>query len=155
MKRMLLVLVAVCAAPILAADPQGFVHWKGADLTSWGARLAPRMDARKLAAEQLGKFGNHSFMVSYREANGEAEVHESQSDVFVVEGGAATLVVGGTVEGGRSTAAGEIRGASINGGESRKLVLGDIVHIPAGMPHQLLLEPGQKFTYFVVKIDSK
>ena len=55
---------------------------------------------------------------------------------------------------GKQTAAGEVRGPSIKGGESKKLGAGDVVHIPAKIPHQILVSNGKQFTYFVVKIDS-
>jgi quercetin dioxygenase-like cupin family protein len=35
------------------------------------------------------------------------------------------------------------------------LSTGDIVHIPAGTPHQLLLDKGKPFTYFVVKVTGQ
>ena len=82
-------------------------------------------------------------MVAHREGDGEAEVHETMADFFVVESGEATLVVGGQVVGGKTTAPNEIRGPKINGGERRKLAAGDIVHIPVKTPHQLLVENGQ------------
>jgi quercetin dioxygenase-like cupin family protein len=40
------------------------------------------------------------------------------------------------------------------GGTSHKLAAGDVVHIPANTPHQLLVEPGTQFTYFVVKVNQ-
>src|SRR5438876_2068606 len=99
--------------PVQAADLSGFVHWRDADLKAFTKKLAPKMNAQKMASEQLGKHGNHSFMVAYRGANGEAELHETQTDVFVAQSGEATLVVGGTVLNVRTTASGEIRGSGI------------------------------------------
>jgi mannose-6-phosphate isomerase-like protein (cupin superfamily) len=113
------------------------------------------MTPQKLATEQLANFGNHSMMVAHREANGQAELHETQADVFVVSSGEATLVVGGSMVDGRTTAPNEVRGPSINGGEKKKLGGGDMVHIPARVPHQLLVESGKQFTYAVVKIDAR
>jgi uncharacterized RmlC-like cupin family protein len=31
---------------------------------------------------------------------------------------------------------------------------GDVVHIPAGMPHQMLLSQGESITYFVIKAEE-
>jgi quercetin dioxygenase-like cupin family protein len=47
---------------------------------------------------------------------------------------------------------GEIRGSSIEGGDRHILGTGDIIHIPAGVPHQLLIDKQKPFTYFVVKV---
>jgi len=82
-------------------------------------------------------------------------VHQTQHDIFVVREGRGTLVVGGAVEGGKTTAPGEIRGPSIRDGEKRNLGPGDIVHIPARVPHQVLVEAGRQITYGIIKIDVR
>lgn len=153
MKRATLVLIL--SLPLVAADPAGVVHWPAAEMKAYGKKLAPKMSEQKVATEQLCKFGKHSAMVAYREASGEAEVHEVVADIFIVEAGEATLVVGGKVLGGKTTGPGEIRGKSIEGGVKKKLLPGDVVNIPANLPHQVLLAPGAKpFTYMIVKIEK-
>ncbi len=148
-------LVLILSLPLVAADPAGVVHWPAAEMKAYGKKLAPKMTEQKVATEQLGKFGKHSAMVAYREASGEAEVHEAVADIFVVEAGEATLVVGGKVIGGKTTGPGEIRGKSIEGGVKKKLLPGDVVNIPANLPHQVLLAPGAKpFTYMIVKVEK-
>jgi len=77
------------------------------------------------------------------------------NDVFVAETGEATLLVGGEMVGGKQAKPGEWLGDSIKGGMKRRLSPGDIVHIPARMPHQLLIPAGKEFTYFVVKVETK
>jgi mannose-6-phosphate isomerase-like protein (cupin superfamily) len=141
---------AVAALP--AGDPAGFKMWKSADLKATQKKLASNLTAQKMASEQFGATGNHSFMIAHREANGEAELHEKVADVFVVESGEGTLVVGGKVVGGKTTAPNEIRGTSIEGGVTKKLGTGDIVHIPGNTPHQVMVDAGKQITYFVVKV---
>jgi uncharacterized RmlC-like cupin family protein len=60
--------------------------------------------------------------------------------------------VGGVIADPVNTSAGEIRGKSINGGVAKRLAAGDIVHIPAKMPHQLSVEAGKRCTYLVFKV---
>ena len=153
-KKTMLAVLALAAVPLLAADPPGFVIWSGSELKGYGKKLAPKMNEKKVASERLATFGNHLAMIAHREADGEAELHETQADIFVVQGGAATLVVGGEMVDGKTTAPGEVRGPSIKGGERKTLGPGDIVHIPAKVPHQLLMPAGKPFTYFVVKVDT-
>jgi mannose-6-phosphate isomerase-like protein (cupin superfamily) len=143
---------AACASP--AGAPAGFEIWPGAQMRGFTKTLAPKINAQKVATQQLGKWGNHLLMVAHREGPGEAELHEKQVDIFMVQSGEATLKVGGTVVNPKTTAPGEIRGPSINGGEEKKLAAGDVVHIPAKVPHQLLLDAGKQFTYAVVKVDQ-
>ncbi len=144
-----MMLASAMASP---AGVEGFAHWRSSELDTYGARLAPKMNLQKLALETLADYGNHSVLVAHREGSGEAELHEEFNDISMVRSGSGTLVVGGRIVNGRTTAPGEIRGPSIEGGEKRKLSPGDIVHVPPRTPHQVLLEPGQKLTYVVIKI---
>jgi mannose-6-phosphate isomerase-like protein (cupin superfamily) len=107
------------------------------------------------ASEMLPRFGNHYMMLAAREQTGLAESHEHEADIFVVERGSATLLSGGTIVQRHTEKPGEIRGSSIEGGERRTVSTGDIIQIPAGVPHQLLLEKGQPFVYFVVKVTGQ
>jgi len=66
--------------------------------------------------------------------------------------GVATLVVGGTVVGLRSVGPGETRGESIEGGLHQNLRVGDVAHVPAGTPHQFLLQGDKTVTSLVMKI---
>ena len=50
---------------------------------------------------------------------------------------------------------GEIQGDSIKGGVSKKVSTGDIIHIPAGVPHQFFVDPGKQITYFVLKVAAQ
>jgi mannose-6-phosphate isomerase-like protein (cupin superfamily) len=154
MKRTLLAVVALASLPVVAADPPGIVIWSAAELKGYAQKLAAKMNEKKLASEQLATFGNHLTMIAHREADGEAEVHDTQADFFVVQSGAATLLLGGEVVGGRTTAPGETRAPSIKGGSKHAISTGDVVHIPAKIPHQLLLPAGKKFDYFVIKVDT-
>ena len=91
------------------------------------------------ASETLKEYPQHSAMLSFRSRSGEVEVHEQFADLFVVLSGAAILVTGGRVAGARIVAPGETRGASIDGGTEQSLRPGDVAHVPAGTPHQMLL----------------
>jgi quercetin dioxygenase-like cupin family protein len=59
------------------------------------------------------------------------------------------------VEGAETIGPGEIRGASIEGGLRQELRAGDVAHVPAGVPHQMLVSGDKTFTAFVVKIEQK
>ncbi len=148
-------LLPLLMLPIFAADPAGVVVWKASALKAKEKELTGKMSDKKVASETLATFGNHLTMLAHREGDGEVEVHDKMADVFFIESGDATLIVGGTVVGGHPTTPGEIRGASITGGEKKILGAGDAVHIPAKVPHQLMVANGKKVTYFVVKVEEK
>jgi hypothetical protein len=152
--RQAAIVLGLFATLAIAAEVPGFVFWSSADLKAYGKKLAPKIDANKVASQQLGKYGNNLAMIAHREGDGEAELHEKVVDYFIPQEGAATLVVGGTIVAPRNTGPGEVRGKSITGGIRQKLGVGDVVHIPHNTPHQLLVETGKKFTYFVIKVDQ-
>jgi uncharacterized RmlC-like cupin family protein len=131
----------------------GGVHvWRSTDIAAKGAALAQKLDAQKVANEVLATEGNRTFMVAHREGSGLAEWHEKQADVIFISAGQITMVYGGTIVDAKTTAPGEMRGASIQGGTEARLGPGDVLHIPAKVPHQMMLAPGATVTYFVTKV---
>jgi len=150
MRRVLFALVAATAY-LSAAD---FTIWRVSELKAKEEDLAGKATSQHMASETLEKYGNHLTMLGVRKGNGELEIHEKMADFFVVESGEATLLVGGKANGAKMTSPGELRGGTIEGGQKEKLAPGDVVHIPAGVPHQLLLDRGGTFTYFVIKVES-
>ena len=88
---------------------------------------------------------------SHRNAAGEVEVHDKQTDVFYVVDGEATFVTGGTMVDGKVSAPGQWLGASINGGQTQHISKGDVLVIPAGVPHWFKEVP-KSISYFVVKV---
>jgi mannose-6-phosphate isomerase-like protein (cupin superfamily) len=152
-------LLSLLLIPLLSmvgeeSTPAGFEYWSAASLKQIGQTLSQEAakDSHHLAVRQLSDFPKELFLLGRREADGQVEWHETQADVFVVQSGSATLLVGGTMINGETVAPHEKRNGSIQGGVRQKLSAGDIVHIPARVPHQLLLEGAHEFTYFVIKV---
>lgn len=138
----------------LAAQPgPAQVHvWKASEIADKGTALAKKLDAQKVASEIVSTDGNRTFMVAHREGSGLAELHDKQADIMTISVGEVTMVYGGSIVDGKTTAPGETRGPSIRGGTEVKLGPGDVLHIPAGVAHQMKLAPGAKVTYFVTKV---
>lgn len=151
MKPTLLFLLTVTFAST-AGDPPGFHMWKASELQSFSKTLTPKLNGKSILSEPLAGERNYSFSALLRTASGEAEVHETKADVFVIQTGEATLVVGGKVEGAHTTQPNEIRGTSISGGVEKKLGPGDVVTVPAKTPHQMKVAAGKEVTYLAMKI---
>jgi len=98
-----------------------------------------------------GAGGNYMIHASRREKSGSAEVHQQDADLIRVLEGTATFITGGKVTEPKAIAPGEIRGAGIEGGEIRQLAKGDVIIVPAGVPHQFT-EVTNPFLYYVVKV---
>jgi mannose-6-phosphate isomerase-like protein (cupin superfamily) len=148
--------VTILAAAIFAAQGQGApagVHvWKSTDIATKGKALSQKLDAQKVASEVIAREGNRRFMVAHREGSGVAEWHEKEADVMFISAGNVTMVYGGTIVDGKTTDPGEMRGPSIRGGTEVTLGAGDVLHVPAKVPHQMKLDPGKQVTYFVTKV---
>ena len=156
-KRLALLFLLTIPFLLVRSDepaPQGFVHWPAASLNSIAQSLGTEAAANPVrpAVRQLSSFPNEYFLLAHREADGQPELHETEADVFVVHSGSATLLVGGTLTNSETVSPHEKRNGTIQGGVRQKLSPGDVVRVPAGMPHQLLLDGAHEFTYFVVKV---
>jgi mannose-6-phosphate isomerase-like protein (cupin superfamily) len=128
-------------------------HWTHAVLLERAAYLRKLARAGQgEASETIKEFPAHAAMLSYRGRGGEAERHAEFADLFVVLEGQATLLTGGTMEDARMVGPGETRGTAATGGAAMELRPGDIAHVPAGVPHQMLVPCDKSFTAFVLKI---
>lgn len=131
--------VGLAASSAAAADPPGYVIWpKG---------LPPEGSPQKI------QFEHHSWSLAHREKSGIVETHMTRTIVMIVQSGEATLVVGSDVVEPKNTSPTEIRGSSIRNGIERKVSAGDVINMPAGLPHQFILEPGKQITYIDVVVN--
>jgi glc operon protein GlcG len=94
---------------------------------------------------------NYMVHASHRDKPGISEIHQLDTDIVYVLEGTATLVTGGQSVDTKEIAPNELRGKYIDGGETRKLVPGDVVIIPNNVPHWFK-EVSAPFNYFVVKV---
>jgi mannose-6-phosphate isomerase-like protein (cupin superfamily) len=89
-------------------------------------------------------------LASRRDKPGQSEVHVTDTDIFVVIDGQATIVLGGKVIDPKETAPGEIRGSGIEGGTDYLLEKGVVLTVPRNTPHWVReTQPG--FRYYVIK----
>jgi mannose-6-phosphate isomerase-like protein (cupin superfamily) len=150
MIRTLLVSLLVAQA-LSAADPEGFAMYKASDIVA--RAKATKLDENKAGLDRVATWGNHGLLVVRREGDGAVEIHETQVDIITVVSGEGTLVIGGTLADGKTTAPNEIRGKTLKGGERRAMAPGDVFHVPAKLPHQMLVP--KSLVIQVVKVDVK
>jgi uncharacterized protein GlcG (DUF336 family) len=97
--------------------------------------------------------GAYKLDAGRRDAPGEVEYHAHTVDVMHVVDGTATVVTDGVMVGVRSTGDGELRAESVTGGDAHELAAGDVLAVPAGVPHQFV-RVSDPFLYFVVKVEA-
>jgi mannose-6-phosphate isomerase-like protein (cupin superfamily) len=116
------------------------------------AQLAPQAKASGSSGSKLATYGNLALNLSVRTKSGGAEIHARYDDLMIVQQGSATLITGGKVENAQVGKDGETKGTSVQGGKSQTISVGDVVIVPAGVPHQLLIPPGTLYSALVAKI---
>jgi uncharacterized RmlC-like cupin family protein len=154
--RLCLLALLCFIAPVLAQSSSDIVYFPAGKLSGYSATLKGRQTANGTtsASEILADLGNHKFEILRRDGSGAGELHQNWTDVFVVQGGEATILYGGTIEDAKDTGNGEIRGRHL-GGKSQKVAAGDVLVMPPGIAHQTIVEPGKQFFVLIVKVQKK
>jgi mannose-6-phosphate isomerase-like protein (cupin superfamily) len=144
----------IACAPLVRA--QQVDHYTPRSLAEKSKPLQEKAAATNgSASTTLEKYGVDYTMLSFRSSDGGAELHEKFADIFVITDGSATLLSGGELDHPVSDEPGEVRGSGILHPVTTQLSKGDVVHIPANTPHQMLVPKGATVTYFVVKVKEK
>ena len=151
---LLLLTVTMFATAASAQSKSEVIYWPAAKISGYSATLKGRQTEKQTlsASEILSDLGNHKFEILRRDGSGAGELHQNWTDVFVVQGGEATILYGGTIEGAKDTGNGEIRGPKHVGGKSQKVAAGDVLVMPPGVAHQTIVEPGKQFFVLIVKV---
>jgi mannose-6-phosphate isomerase-like protein (cupin superfamily) len=131
--------LALATLSLTAADPAATYvdHAKVAEAFAKGGSLAQGSDFTASVAKRTGP--------------GQVEVHEKETDIFYITEGEATFITGGTMVGGKLSRAGQWLGTDIQGGETHHLTKGDVITIPAGVPHWFK-EVKTPILYYMVKV---
>jgi hypothetical protein len=154
--RTLLSFALLAASPAFAQTTEPTIH-TSAELQQQEAKLLDTAKASPtgLAIGRLEDYGNDYTLLVVRTRTGEAERHQFFADQIVIKEGTITLVTGGTMQGEHPNSGpgrpGETVGPGIDGGKEVVLHAGDIVHIPANLPHWVKVAPGTTTTYLVFK----
>jgi uncharacterized RmlC-like cupin family protein len=151
--------IGAIALAMAVLSPLALAQLPTVDHTTQSQLLEKGKDLKQSAAASNGSasvkvsdYPNHYTMLSYRSKNGGGEIHEKFADFFYVVHGNATLLTGGKLMNPATASPGEIRGSGVEGGTETALHEGDFVHIPANVPHQLVIASGRDFYYFVIKV---
>lgn len=110
------------------------------------------MDAEGRPTVRLLEGGAYNVNIRRIRGGETALMHPRTTDVYVIREGSGTLVTGGRIvdEDGRPIDG--TRGAAIAGGDERVIGPGDLVFIPAGVPHGIRETDG--ITWFNIRFDT-
>lgn len=151
------------AVPPLSTLPATYVSAADIQANLSGAPSAATNPFPNIRVVDAGGY-NVAVGVIHRPATppGVVAVHYKVTEIYHVMDGGGTLVTGGTMVNGKPRPADAISvrledgpgasGTSIQGGVTRKIKAGDVVVIPAGVPHWFSDIDGS-ITYVVVRVD--
>jgi hypothetical protein len=143
-------------SPSFAAEESTLALWTSSAIKQREATLMKNVAPDHSSRQTLADYGDHRFRLLYRDADGFPEEHDKIVDVVMVHSGEGTLMLGGTISGKKGSAAtGEYLGTTLTGGELHPVSAGDIVHIPASIPHSFLVPAGKHITYVLLKFPKK
>ena len=99
-------------------------------------------------------------MLRRTRAEASALIHNRVTEIYQIKEGSGTLVTGGTLEGAKPTDltrlnAGPSQTGQHVGGDSRHVVPGDVIIVPAGTPHRFSTLDGASITYLVFRFEPK
>jgi mannose-6-phosphate isomerase-like protein (cupin superfamily) len=152
MKLTWVVALVVFLLPLAAQTGGKSEVFSAKDVKAKLATMAPQAKTPTGSTAMLGDYKTHSIRLVARTTSGGAEVHNHFDDVIVVTEGSATIITGGSVVNPHDEADGEIRGQSVKDGQSQAVSVGDVIHIPAGTPHQTVVPAGKEYSAMVVKV---
>lgn len=138
-----------------SVQPGEYAFWSAMVVDEVADRLEASLGDKALVWETVGNYDGHSVYLVLRGKTGTAEIHETESDVQISVRGRATSVIGGQLLNPEHLPRKQIRGSSIQDGLERALAPGDIMHIPPGLPHQLLIDASVPYMYLLIKIDEE
>jgi mannose-6-phosphate isomerase-like protein (cupin superfamily) len=164
---MLAVAVATLAAAVhSAADskPTAATYIPRADIEATLKRAPPdSVSDQQVRVVDVGK-ANVALGAVYRSAKAKqnAVFHDQVSEMYYILEGSGTLVTGGKLVNPKRRAADEpvvkdingpsVGGTAIEGGESRRIAAGDVLVIPAGVPHWFSSIDGE-IRYVMFRVD--
>ena len=93
-------------------------------------------------------------IITQHRGAGAVEYHEHTNHIFMVMGGEATVIAGGTLIDPRPGGPGQMRASGIDGGQTYHLTKGDVMTIPAKTPHWWKEVPSQTVDLYTVNIEN-
>lgn len=137
-------------APAPPAPKDKAAYFPNADIQSTWKDL----EARQVINKRVLEGGAHSINVRIVKESDAPLVHAASADVWVVQAGTATAITGGQLaDSQKRPNSDDAAGSSIRGGVEQPLGAGDVLYVPAGMPHGFKNVKG--FRAFLIRFDTK
>jgi mannose-6-phosphate isomerase-like protein (cupin superfamily) len=167
------VAVLALAVPACAQDafsrvtveprPEEYLHWDAASIAAKRAELEARLAGgggiwgTGFAFDRViddADYRPHSMSIVLREGYTQPEIHQLKWDMYVVLEGSGTVLMGGLRTNWIEGLPAEQQHPGLEGATPFRVTKGDIIHVPARVWHQLVLEEGQSMLYALININE-
>lgn len=152
MKQAAVAQPTVAAAPTMQSEPEVL------NLDALAERGKALLEQAKAGSGSAGitlaHYNGHYTMLTARSKSGGGELHKHFADFLIVLDGEGTELTGGTMVDAKELPGGEVHGTGLEGATPHALHKGDVIHIPAGTPHQAVEAPGQTIVIYVIKVQE-
>ena len=154
MRRVGIAIALACAMPA-AAQTGPIDYASAADVTAQIAAMERDMKpGQGFAWRPLVRDGGRVAAIEIWKRPGKPAVHPDQAEYAIVLEGAGTLEIGGNLADAVTTRADLVEGSRIVGGTTRRLAKGDVMLIPAGVPHGFGIT-GKRLVLLGIKLPGK
>jgi len=99
---------------------------------------AERKGDAPLVSKSILMMAPYRAQLEYRPGTAPAALHEKNAELMVVVQGAGNIVTGGKLVDAKRVNANNLSGSSITGGNSQAVGVGDMLIVPANIPHQII-----------------
>ena len=90
--------------------------------------------------------------IIHRAGYTQPEIHASKWDLYLILDGSGTALIGGERVNWIDGLPPEEQRPGLRGAQEFRVTEGDVVHVPARVWHQILMEPGESITYVLVNV---
>jgi mannose-6-phosphate isomerase-like protein (cupin superfamily) len=141
--------------------PEEYLLWDAEAFASKKAELAERIAdgdgiwGTGFAFDRVleaADYRRHNISIVHRIGYTQPEIHEEKWDLYVVVDGSGTLLVGGERIGWVDGLPQQDQHPGLSGAQAFRVTKGDVMHVPARVWHQLVLDEGQSMTYMLINV---
>ena len=94
----------------------------------------------------------HDMQIIHRAGYTQPEIHASKWDIYVILDGSGTALIGGERVNWIDGRPPEEQRPQLMGADEFQITKGDMVHVPARVWHQVVVEPGESITYALINV---
>ena len=90
--------------------------------------------------------------IIHRAGYTQPEIHASKWDIYVIVDGSGTALIGGERVNWTDGRPPEEQRPQLRGAQEFRVTVGDMVHVPARVWHQIQVKPGDSITYALINV---